>query len=69
MRTQSTSAVSLTPAVTTAPSERRSRSRLRDLCDEVLASFRAASSSEVITEAERSESHAILSQIAPPTRR
>jgi hypothetical protein len=64
MRTQKTSA-SRTPSATAAPSERRSRARLRDLCDEVIASFRAAASKEVITEAERSESRAILSKIVP----
>jgi hypothetical protein len=64
MRTQKTSA-SRTPSTSAAPSERRSRARLRELCDEVIASFRAASSKEVITEAERSESRAILSKIVP----
>ena len=68
MRTQTASA-DRSPSTTAAPSERRSRTRLRDLCDEVLASFRAASSQEVISEAERRESRAILSQIAPLTRR
>jgi hypothetical protein len=64
MRTHKSSA-SRTPTTAAAPSERRSRARLRELCDEVIASFRAASSKEVITEAERSESRAILSKIVP----
>lgn len=61
MRTHTTSA----PSSVTAPTERRNRVRLRELCDEVLASFRVASSREVITEQERTESRALLSQIAP----
>lgn len=67
MRTPRTSLrpVSTTPA---APADRRSRARLRDLCDEVLASFRAASSRELISEQDRRESAAILAQIAPLSR-
>ena len=51
------------PSSAAAPAERRNRVRLRDLCDEVLASFRAASAREVITEQERNDSRAILSKI------
>ena len=62
MRTLSNSPTTATPQP--APVERRNRTRLRDLCDEVLASYRAASSREVISEQDRRESFAILSQIA-----
>jgi hypothetical protein len=46
-------------------SERRQRSRLRDLCDEVLASFRAAQSRELISERELEESRALLATMTP----
>lgn len=46
-------------------SERRQRSRLRDLCDEVLASFRAAHSKELISEGELAESRALLATMTP----
>ena len=46
-------------------SERRNRSRLRDLCDEVLASYRAASDRDVITESDRADARAMLARIAP----
>jgi hypothetical protein len=42
-------------------SDRRQRSRLRDLCDEVLASFRLASGREAISEQDR----ALAGQILP----
>jgi hypothetical protein len=46
-------------------SDRRERSRLRDLCDEVLASFRAARSQELISEREVVESRALLATMTP----
>jgi hypothetical protein len=64
--TPSSSHQSITP---TAPADRRNRTRLRDLCDEVLASFRAASSRETISEQDRRDSIDILSAIAPLSRR
>ena len=45
--------------------ERRERSRLRELCDEVLASFRAAQSRELISEHEVAESRALLATMTP----
>ena len=45
--------------------DRRSRRRLRDLCDEVLASYRVASDRDVITDADRADARMILSSIAP----
>jgi hypothetical protein len=49
----------------TVPSERRSRRRLRELCDEVLASYRVASERDVISESDRSAARAMLARIAP----
>jgi hypothetical protein len=49
-------------------SERRQRSRLRELCDEVLASFRAAQSKELISEGELAESRALLATMTPALR-
>ena len=46
-------------------SERRQRRRLRELCDEVLASFRVARSRELISERELAESRAMLATITP----
>lgn len=47
------------------PQERRQRRHLRDLCDEVLASFRVARSRELITEDELAESRAMLATMTP----
>jgi hypothetical protein len=47
------------------PSERRSHRRLRDLCDEVLASYRVASDRDVISETDRAAARMMLAQIAP----
>jgi hypothetical protein len=47
------------------PSDRRSRRRLRELCDEVLASYRVANERDVISEADRVDARMMLSQIAP----
>lgn len=68
MRSKNASSAARTRSIVSS-TERRSRTRLRDLCDEVLASFRAASSQEIISESDRAESHALLSRIAPLTRR
>jgi len=45
--------------------DRRERSRLRELCDEVLASFRVAQSRELISERELAESRALLATMTP----
>ncbi len=47
------------------PSDRRNRRRLRELCDEVLASYRVASDRDVITESDRADARAMLARIAP----
>jgi len=69
MRTSKTSSAPRSAHIAAAPAERRNRTRLRDLCDEVLASFRAASHREVISEQERAESLSVLATIAPLARR
>lgn len=47
------------------PSDRRSRRRLRELCDEVLASYRVASDRDVITDSDRAEAKSMLARLAP----
>lgn len=47
------------------PDNRRTRHRLRELCDEVLASYRSAKSRELFAEDERNEARAILARIVP----
>jgi hypothetical protein len=50
------------------PTERRNRRRLRELCDEVLASYRVATERDVITDRDRSEARALLARLTPATR-
>ena len=45
--------------------DRRQRGRLRELCDEVLASFRLAQSRELISENELAESREMLASMTP----
>jgi len=45
--------------------DRRQRGRLRELCDEVLASFRVARSRELISERELAESREMLASMTP----
>ena len=45
--------------------DRRARPKLRELCDEVLASHRAANEREVISDADRSEAARLLADVAP----
>ena len=52
-----------------APDERRTHHRLRELCDEVIASFRVARGSELLSASERAEANQILSQLTPPVAR
>jgi hypothetical protein len=46
-------------------SERRYQMRLRELCDEVLASYRIAAAQELFSEAEREEARALLARVLP----
>ena len=48
--------------------DRRRRARLRDLCDEVLASFRMARQQDQFTERDRAEGRRLVEQIAGQTR-
>lgn len=44
---------------------RRTRLRLRELCDEVLASHRVARGEEALSEEDRVEAQALLADVAP----
>lgn len=50
------------------PANRRSRVRLRELCDEVLASFRIARDRELISDGEREDARAVLARVTPARR-
>lgn len=45
--------------------DRRTKLRLRELCDEVIASFRAARGSDMLSAVERAEANQILAQLTP----
>ena len=45
--------------------ERRLRSRLRELCDEVLASYRIAQGADLVTPDERDEAEHMLRSLTP----
>jgi hypothetical protein len=59
----------LDPTPVTGPrsvsSDRRRRARLRELCDEVLASFRLASDRDPISEQDRRAAMELLPRVAP----
>jgi|1186.fasta_scaffold122998_2 hypothetical protein len=48
-----------------ATSDRRQRPRLRDLCDEVLASFRLATGHDPISEQDRQDAKELMRRLAP----
>ena len=48
--------------------ERRTRARLRELCDEILASYRLARGQDLWTDEERREARMLLSRVAPLAR-
>jgi len=48
---------------------RRTRLRLRELCDEVLASFRVATDRDPLTADDRSAARSLLERVAPPLNR
>jgi len=60
------------PSATVGPrpvtSDRRRRERLRDLCDEVLASFRLAADRDPISEQDRAAAMQLLPRVAPLAR-
>ena len=45
--------------------DRRTHNRLRDLCDEVLASYRLAQGQDVVTPEDREVAHHLLRGITP----
>ena len=47
------------------PDNRRTRHHLRELCDEVLASYRAAKAHELFADDERNAARVILARIVP----
>ena len=63
-----TSTSRLTPGATVPSADRRRRTRLRDLCDEVLASFRMARQQDQFSEHDRAEGRKLVEQIAGRTR-
>ena len=48
-----------------ARQDRRTRNRLRELCDEVLASYRMAQGQDVVTPEDRELANQVLRGIAP----
>jgi hypothetical protein len=54
-----------TAAPLVVSTDRRERQRLRDLCDEVIASFRVASGRDPISDQDRAEASLILPGMTP----
>ena len=48
--------------------DRRSKTRLRDLCDEILASYRVARGQDVVSAEDRKTARDLLKGIAPTSR-
>ena len=65
MRFRSATAAAPTDDRRTTAADRRTRGRLRELCDEVIASHRVATARDPIAEDERREAQALLAQIQP----
>ena len=49
--------------------DRRNRPHLRELCDEVLASFRVAREREVVSDGDRQAARSVLAELTPALRR
>ena len=45
--------------------DRRTRLRLRELCDEVIASYRVATDRDILTENDRAAARALLQSVGP----
>ena len=45
--------------------DRRTRLRLRELCDEVIASYRVATDRDILTENDRAAARVLLQGVAP----
>jgi hypothetical protein len=56
------------PAANQPPSDRRRRTHLRELCDEVLASFRVAHGRDLISEQDRMDGKSLISRIVSQKR-
>jgi hypothetical protein len=65
MRTARVAASTEFPGPRRVASDRRRRTHLRDLCDEVLASFRLASDRDPISEQDRQAAMDLLPHFAP----
>ncbi|HEY0779665.1 MAG TPA: hypothetical protein VGD56_16980 [Gemmatirosa sp.] len=51
------------------PANRRRRAHLRELCDEVLASFRVARERDIVSDGDRQAARDVLSQLTPSIQR
>ena len=51
-----------------SPRDRRTRNRLRELCDEVLASYRLAQGQDIVTDEDRELASQLLRGISPDTK-
>ena len=49
--------------------DRRTRGRLRELCDEVLASYRLAQGQDLLSQEERESAEQVLRQLTPQVAR
>jgi len=49
--------------------DRRTRARLRELCDEVLASYRLAQGQDLLSQEERDSAYQVLRQLTPQVAR
>ena len=63
MRTRTALTRSVSPKA--ANTDRRQLSRLRDICDEVLASFRLAAGQDPISEQDREAARELMGGVAP----
>jgi hypothetical protein len=68
MRTDRVSASTRLSGPRPVRSDRRQRTRLRELCDEVLASFRLAADRDPISEQDRQAAMELLPRVAPIAR-
>ncbi len=57
--------ITSTSDIESSADDRRQRTRLRELCDEVLASFRVASGSDMLSADDRREARTLLDRFAP----
>lgn len=63
MKTTSKTRAARTTTRFASPADRRSRLRLRDLCDEVLASYRAARGADPISATDRAAAEQLLARM------